>query len=216
MEPSISSASLIQENVVLGVILIIVGAMFLFAGAWIYYSAIRVFGSIMGAIIGVMICYSMVQSGNYIIEGVWLFVAYLLSAFFGAMIGGTLSIVFHYIIFFVTGAFVALILYEMAVQGLVLPEAFQNLTPEEFIQLVIPDKLGIETVVMIVGGIIYMASAHLIIVLSLSVLGAFMIAYALDIYILFPILAIVGSILQYLVTRSYRRKVVVRRRIIGG
>ena len=75
---------------------------------------------------------------------------------------------------------------------------------------------NIEAVVMILGGVIYMASAHILIVITMSLVGSFMVAYALDTYILFPILAVVGGVIQFMMTHKRKNLVVIRKRFKDG
>lgn len=181
--------------------IIIVGAMLLFAGAFIYYSVIRLFGMIIGGGVGVIIALNILKGGTYSEMFTILFIIF--GIVFGALIGASLTMIFHHIVLFAAGAIIGLILYKMFALGLVTPEAFKNLPPDKFIELVTP-KAAIETFVMLVFGVIYLASAHLIIVVTMALVGSYLIAWAFNIYVLFPILAPIGGIIQWSISRRRR------------
>jgi hypothetical protein len=203
------TGALIHENTSAGIIVLVFGIFFLFFGAWLYYSAIRLFGSVTGGIVGILICHHVIQAGASPSTTTFTYILYALSGLFGILIGGSLSLVFHYAIFFIAGALISMMLYEIFSNSMALPQSFTKLSLNSLIDELKPDKSPLKAIVMIVGGIIYMSSAHILIVITMSVVGSYMIAYSLNQYYLFPILSVMGSIVQYMITR--KRRIVIRR-----
>jgi len=193
-----------MENEISGWLFAVTGFILLFFGALIYYSALRFFGVLVGAIIGLILAAHFLQTNPS--TGVATMMFYFLAAIFGAIIGVSLTMVFHHIVFFAAGAIIGLILYKMFASGLISPENFEKLTLDKFIEMINPSTF-IEYVVMLVGGAIYNASAHFIIIISMSLLGAYLLALGLNIYILFWILFPVGCVSQWAMTKSHRVRV---------
>ena len=192
-------------------IIIATGIMLLFFGVILYYSAIRFFGMIVGGYFGLIIVMSLLKGGTYSETFTVLFIA--IGIIVGAILGALLAIVFHHIVTFAAGAILSLILYKMFAEGLVTPDALKNLTIDKFLDLIKP-KASIETAAMIIGGLIYLASAHLLIVIIMALVGSYLIAWGFNIYALFPILAPLGGIFQWSVTRGRRVVVIKRRRVV--
>lgn len=206
MEPEITLGILGQEQEVLRWILVIIGCIFLFFGASLYYSAIRLFGTVIGTISGIILCQSVTSGSD--ISGLSLTLLFILSGIIGAVIGSTLAMIFHHIIFFVAGALIGIILFKMFAQGLITPEVFYNIDNlSEFYDLVKP-TCELDAFVMILGGIAYMLSSHLLIVMTMSLVGSFIIAYAFHMYVLFPILAVFGGLLQFATTKKQKVQIV--------
>jgi hypothetical protein len=178
-------------------ILLVFGVIFLFFGAPLYYSAIRAFGAITGAMVGLLVCFNALQ-GSSLSDFSILFI-YIAAIVVGGLLGSTIALVFHHIVFFIFGSIIGIILYKMFALQMITPSSFGKINMTDFILLIKPST-NIEWIVMIVGGVIYMASSHILIVITMSVVGAFLIATALQTYILFPILAAFGAVIQYMMT----------------
>ena len=111
MEPEIILGVIGQEQEVLRWILVIIGCIFLFFGASMYYSAIRLFGTVVGTIAGIIVCQSVTMDGG--ISGLSLTLLFIFCGIIGAVIGSTLAMVFHHVVFFVAGAIIGIILFKM-------------------------------------------------------------------------------------------------------
>ena len=205
MELYFLSAVLTHDQEVLRWILVIVGCIFLFAGASMYYSAIRLFGTTIGALVAILICYNVTLDGT--MSGLTLTFAFILSGIVGALLGSTMALVFHHIVFFAAGALVGIVLFKMFALGMISPDTFGNIEFQDFLALIYP-QTQLEMLVMVIGGVIYMISAHLLIVMTMALLGSFIVAYAFNIYYLFPILAALGGMIQYAITKRKIIKVI--------
>ncbi|MFH1516095.1 MAG: hypothetical protein ABIG42_11640 [bacterium] len=205
MELYFLSAVLTHDQEVLRWILVIVGCIFLFAGASMYYSAIRLFGTTIGALVAILICYNVTLDGT--MSGLTLTFAFILSGIVGALLGSTMALVFHHIVFFAAGALVGIVLFKMFALGMISPDTFGNIEFQDFLALIYP-QTQLEMLVMVIGGVIYMISAHLLIVMTMALLGSFIVAYAFNTYYLFPILAALGGMIQYAITKRKIIKVI--------
>ena len=206
MEPEIILGIITKEHEVLRWILVIIGCIFLFFGASMYYSAIRLFGTVVGSIVGIIVCQSVTMDGG--ISGLSLTLLFIFCGIIGAVIGSTLAMIFHHVIFFIAGAIIGIILFKMFAQGLITPEAFDDIgNISDFYEIVKP-RSELDAFVMIIGGIMYMLSSHLLIVMTMSLVGSFIIAYAFHLYILFPILAVFGGLLQYATTKKQKVQII--------
>jgi hypothetical protein len=188
-------------------ILLVFGLIFLFFGTPLYYSAIRAFGAITGAMVGLLVCFNTLQ-GSSLSDFSILFI-YIAAIVVGGLLGSTMALVFHHMVFFIFGAIIGIILYKMFALQLITPSSFGKITLVDFILLIKPTT-NIEWIVMILGGVVYMASSHILIVITMSVVGAFLVASALHVYILFPILSAFGAVIQYMMT--HRRTITLVRK----
>lgn len=206
MEPEIILGIISKDHEVLRWVLVIIGGIFLFFGASMYYSAIRLFGTVIGTVAGIIVCQSVTMDGS--ITGLSLTLLFILCGIIGALIGSTLAMIFHHVIFFIAGAIIGIILFKMFAQGLITPEVFHNIDDfSEFYDLVKP-TCQLDAFIMIIGGIMYMLSSHLLIVMTMSLVGSFIIAYAFHLYVLFPVLAVFGGLIQYTTTRKQKLQLV--------
>lgn len=202
MEPEIILGIISKDYEVLRWILVIIGIIFLFFGASMYYSAIRLFGTVIGTIAGIIVCQSVTMDGS--VSGLSLTLLFIFCGIIGAVIGSTLAMVFHHVIFFIAGAIIGIVLFKMFAQGLITPDIFNDIgSLSEFFELVKP-TCELDAFVMIIGGIMYMLSSHLLIVMTMSLVGSFIIAYAFHLYVLFPVLAVFGGLIQYTTTRKQK------------
>lgn len=190
-------------------ILLVFGVIFLFFGTPLYYSAIRAFGAITGAMVSLLICFNTLQGSS--LSDLTILFLYIAALVVGGLLGSTVALVFHHIVFFLFGAIIGIILYKMFALHLITPSTFGQITMTDFILLIKPTT-NVEWIVMIVGGVIYMASSHILIVITMSVVGAFLVASALKIFILFPILAAFGAVIQYMMTHRRTIKLVKKHR----
>ena len=198
MEYLILSADGVSSNPHLNWILLIPGIILLLFGAPLYYSAIRVFGGITGAIVGVLVCFNVVLQSD--LNEMTIIFLYIVSLIVGGLLGSMIAILFHHFIFFVFGAVIGIILYKMFALKLITPETFTQIQLVEFVKLIKPTT-GVEWIVSIIGGVIYMASSRILIIITMALVGGFLIAAATKIYFLFPVLAVFGAVIQHLMTR---------------
>jgi hypothetical protein len=190
-------------------IIIATGTILLFFGVIVYYSAIRFFGMVVGGIVGAIIALNFLKGGDYGDMFVMLVIGF--GIVFGAIIGASLAMLFHNLLLFIAGMVIGVILFKMFALGLVTPAAFRGLTYERLLELIYP-KTIFEIIAMVVGGVIYLMSAHFLIVVTMSLVGAYLIAWGFHMYILFPVLAPIGGIFQWSMTKG-RRVVLVKRQI---
>jgi len=193
-----------MNDQVAGYLFAITGFMLLFFGALIYYSALKFFGVLVGASIGLLLASHFLMTNPAI--GVAAYLFYFLAALFGAIIGVSLTMVFHHLVFFAAGAVIGLILFKIFALKLITPDAFENPSLGKFIEMIVP-KSPQEYLVMLIGGFIYNASAHFMIIITMSLLGAYLVALGLNIYFLFWVLFPIGCVSQWAMTRPYRVRV---------
>ena len=155
-----------------------VGLFSCFMGLWIYKSAVKAVGFLVGlGCAGYLVFVILPQSSIVIdLSNLYFILLVIGILIFGGLIGSYLMRAFQYVVFFLAGGVVALVLArlwagEVDIQAFGSFESFRNAMTEA------PPHM-LEIAIFFVGGLLYMINIGPIVALTTSALGAFLLRWA--------------------------------------
>jgi hypothetical protein len=185
--------------------LVLLGLILVFFGLIIYRSVIKLVGFIVGAGYGIYV--AIIFSGSLGWDPLWILIAGVIFVVLLGMIGTYLAQLANMLLFFLAGGLVGVVLGKI-VMGMPAQEAVQALDFHSIESLVRPEAGDL--LWFLGGGILFVISIDILVILAFTALGAGLIWYALrPLHLMSPdwVIPLVIGILGLMFQEGARRRI---------